>query len=178
MDIKYIFIRGLRNEIEELPLTKQEEIIKSYLQIFDEKNKEGLSDDEIVKELGSPSDIAFNYLGASHEIKLKEKKVSKNIPLAITMTILDLFVFLEVYLIVILLLFGLLALAVMIILLPYTTFSFINFDINFTFIVSAIFLLGLGLLLIGVCLKLLRNLLKFATSHIGWLKGLYGRGNL
>lgn len=174
MDIKYIFIRGLRNEVEELPLARQEEIIKDYLNIFDEKNKEGLSNDEIVKELGSPSDIAFKYLGKAHNVSLKAKQVQKNIPLAIVMVILDLLVFIEVYLMVMLFLFALIALSVLVIFLPFTTFSFINFDINFTFIISMALVIGIVLVIVGLSLKWIRNLIKLAKRHLRWVKALFG----
>lgn len=175
MKERNMFMRELRSELTSLSLEKQEEIINEYLAYFDEQNALGLSDEQVIRQLKNPSDVAKKYLVKSNENNDNDAQATKkNHYLAAGLITFDVLIGLWVYLAILLLAAIFIALGVLIIFAPYTSLSFVTFNLNFSFIIFCILLLGFGSFIIGAMIKLIITLVNFGYKHLKWLYWLLG----
>ncbi|MDF9867054.1 putative membrane protein [Bacilli bacterium PM5-3] len=177
-----LFLRDLRNELRPLSLSEQEQIIDEYLSIFEIKRDEGLSDEEIIRELGNPRKIASQFLkefNMENEYQYSSSSYSNNnynsnrrIGLFIAMILFDVFIGIWLAFSAIMtlcaFLFSGFVMIVTSIALPFVvgTFSPLAAFASFFIVV------GLGLIFIAMSMSLFRLLFIGLSKHINWLKSL------
>lgn len=178
------FLRTLRGELAPLTSQEQEQIIDEYVSIFEIKKEEGLTDEQIITELGDPRKIAaqflaeFNYDGAQYsnkhddkyqngQIRNNEKRTGLFIGMVIFHALVGLWLFVSAWCVIIALYIS--AGACLIGLLTIITLS------NATILGVLSYLLiviGFGLLLFSLANLLAGLLIKGTSTHIRWLKSL------
>lgn len=175
-----LFLRDLRNELTPLTLNEQEQIIDEYLSIFDFKREEGMSDEEIIKELGNPRDIANQFLNEfnidNNEFRYSQSAQPHNeerrIGLFVFMIIFDVFIGFWLFFSAVVTLFSIaIASVAMIVASPFTFFLSIGVSLLGSFSVFCL-ILGVGLLLLALSISLSRLLFIGIVKHINWLKSL------
>ncbi|MDL2212010.1 DUF1700 domain-containing protein [Erysipelotrichaceae bacterium OttesenSCG-928-M19] len=175
--IRSNFLRDLRNELAPLSFEEQEQIIDEYLSIFEIKKDEGLSDDEIIEELGSPQEIAQEFLKEfamdnEYQYPGNESTSNRNIVLFGVVLTFDILIgvwllFVFIAFLLVLILTGI-ALIIISLILPFT----LAIKSILATLASIFVCIGLGLLLIALGLKLAQLGLNLFKKHIEWLRRL------
>lgn len=81
------FIRELRKQLEKENISDIDEIINDFEEHFEFRMEEGKTEEEIVKKIGNPKDIAIDYTNQS----MKKEKTKKSIAAAAGLVFLDIF---------------------------------------------------------------------------------------
>ena len=72
------FLRELEDKLLGLPKDDIDERIEFYNEMIDDRIEEGKSEEEALKEIGTPSDIADQILSDTSVVKLISKKIKKD----------------------------------------------------------------------------------------------------
>ena len=174
-----LFLRELRNELIVLDFNEQEEIINEYLYLFEVKNDEGLSDEQIIKELGKPKEIARQFLD---EFNIDNDKIARitqanirptrQLGLFVFVIIFDVLIGFWLFVALMALLSGLILLGVaMIIAGPIIIIS--HYQTTWIEVLAVLSLvIGFALLLLSGSVLLIRLVVLGAIKHLNWLKSL------
>ncbi len=68
------FLKILRRNLKELPVSEVEERVLFYSEIIDDKVEEGFSEDDVIAEIGEPEALAKSILGEYPEYKKGKDK--------------------------------------------------------------------------------------------------------
>ena len=71
---KIEFFNDLENALKLLKVEKIDEILRDYEELFIEGFQRGKTEEEIIKNLGEPLEIALNYCNSSTNRNIKEEK--------------------------------------------------------------------------------------------------------
>lgn len=71
---KIDFFNNLENALKMLKVVKIDDILRDYEEIFIEGAQAGKTEEEIIKTLGEPLEIAYNYCNSSTNRNIKEEK--------------------------------------------------------------------------------------------------------
>jgi len=175
-----LFLRDLRNELTPLSLNEQEQIIDEYISIFEIKKDDGLSDEEIISELGDPRKIAQQFVeeldidkeyryAKNHHVRPENQR---NVGLFILMMFFNVLIGVWLAFAAFMFVFSFF-IAGIVLLISSIALPFVvgGFSI-LTAIASMLIMIGLGLIFMSVSIILFKLLLNGLIIHIKWLQRL------
>jgi len=174
---RQLYIKQLRLQLRGLPAREVEEIIREYEDYFNEACASGLTESQIIEQLGTPQIIASNLKGNKQMQQPLRRSSIEQVIILIVLIFFNLTIVLGPTVGLIAAFFGFIAATALFLLTPFLTLGGIIFGYNnlFEFFLSFC-LAGIGLLLIPVWKKLSIYSVHLARRYIEWNKKLV-RGN-
>lgn len=172
---KVEFIRALRESLVKLPLFQQEAIINDYLEYFEQNSLKQISEEDTVKELGLPHEIAqifYENIFEKKDLIPEVKFVKKNIGLFTAIVIFDFLIGWWLFLVLLLLALALLVLAG-IIFYYFTSLIMSQTHLNLIEIIALqLIVSGVSIIYIGLGLMLFNSLRNSIKYHLNYLRKL------
>ena len=195
---KEIFLRDLRTELSAFSHNEQEQIIEEYIALFEDKRELGLSDQEIIEELGNPREIATEFLSEfnannyktnyqrnnqtqneyGNDPQFRQANTQPNQVLFIIMVILTIICFFWIFVGIFFGLIGILFTGIGLVFGGITLPFFMIGGFGFAGIAGGLVMLGLGLLMIAGSITLLKLIFNGIGIYFNWLKTLSAGGNV
>ncbi|MEG0284290.1 MAG: DUF1700 domain-containing protein [Erysipelotrichales bacterium] len=180
--VKSSFMKVLEQELSLLSILEREQILEEYYALFDIKEETGLSENEIILELGDPKEIAQQFLD---ELNIEKPSINqeqytygykgtskKNTPFFIGAIIFD--VLIGFWIIFTILMFGF-AFAMLAIGLFIAAIGVLIAVLSSAAIIGLgeiFILLGLSILFAIFSFWIFKISIKIIVRHINWLRGL------
>lgn len=166
------FLSELRIFLHELPKDERAEIIEDYKEYFAIKLEEGLREEEVIRQLGSPREIASRIKGGEESSQAnKEQDKTRQLIVGICLAVFNLIFILGTVIAVIGVIFGLFIAAISFVLSPIAVIFKLLFGNGY------LFEFFISLVLAGIGLLLLPSLIKFSKSFFNILER-YAKWNM
>lgn len=178
-----LFLLQLRSELIDLDIAEVSTIVAEYEALFQDASENGLTDEEVIQQLGHPQTIAAGYkheqLGHSREKhKPVQTKKSSNIWTIIGFVFMSLVFIIPLYLSVFFTMLTLVILNIVLVLWPVVVFvgyAFLQADLFEVFFV--ILLSGIGFIILPFLPKVVWSFIKLAIRYVQYSKKIF-RGSM
>lgn len=174
-----LFLLRLTSKLVELDIVEISTIVAEYEALFQDAKENGLTDEEIIQQLGHPHTIAVEYsrgqLGNSQKRREHvEGKRRGGIWTLIGFVFVSLSFIIPAYLILVSLTFTVVSLNIVFILLPVPVFiSYAILQAELFEVFFAILLSGIGLIILPFIPNLLRLVIKPAIGYVRLCKRIF-----